>query len=92
LYQSGHSQRINLKKTYMRLQNKFAIIAGATSGIGKAAAIRFAEEGAGLIIISRRSGLGKTVEAECRSKGARSDEASFVTGHLLLVDGGNTAQ
>lgn len=55
----------------MRLKNKFAIITGATSGIGKATAIRFAEEGASLLITGRRSGLGKTVEAECRSKGVR---------------------
>lgn len=55
----------------MRLKNKFAIITGATSGIGKATAIRFAEEGASLLITGRRLGLGKTVEAECRSKGVR---------------------
>lgn len=55
----------------MRLQNKIAIITGATSGIGQATAIRFAEEGADLVITGRRVSLGKTVEAECRNKGAR---------------------
>ncbi len=55
----------------MRLQNKIAIITGATSGIGQATAIRFAEEGAELVITGRRSGLGKIVEAECRNKGVR---------------------
>lgn len=55
----------------MRLQNKIAIITGATSGIGQATAIRFAEEGADLVITGRRSTLGKTVEAECRNKGVR---------------------
>lgn len=55
----------------MRLQNKIAIITGATSGIGQATAIRFAEEGADLVITGRRSGLGKIVEAECRNKGVR---------------------
>jgi len=55
----------------MRLKNKTAIITGATSGIGQATAIRFAEEGADLVITGRRVGLGKTVEAECRNKGVR---------------------
>jgi meso-butanediol dehydrogenase / (S,S)-butanediol dehydrogenase / diacetyl reductase len=55
----------------MRLKNKVAIITGATSGIGQATAIRFAEEGADLVITGRRVGLGKTVEAECRNKGVR---------------------
>lgn len=55
----------------MRLKDKTAIITGATSGIGKATALRFAEEGADLVVTGRRVGLGKAVEAECRSKGVR---------------------
>ncbi|MDP1547809.1 MAG: SDR family oxidoreductase [Anaerolineales bacterium] len=55
----------------MRLKNKIAIITGGTSGIGQATAIRFAEEGADLVITGRRVSLGKTVEAECRNKGVR---------------------
>ena len=55
----------------MKLKNKVAIITGATSGIGKATALLFAEEGANLIVTGRRSELGKTVEAECRQKGVR---------------------
>ena len=55
----------------MRLKNKVAIITGATSGIGKATALRFADEGADLVLTGRRPALGKTVEAECRQRGVR---------------------
>jgi len=55
----------------MRLKDKVAIITGATSGIGKASAFLFADEGASLVITGRRAELGKAVEAECRQKGAR---------------------
>jgi len=55
----------------MKLKNKVAIITGATSGIGKATALLFADQGADLVLTGRRSGKGKTVEAECRQKGVR---------------------
>jgi meso-butanediol dehydrogenase / (S,S)-butanediol dehydrogenase / diacetyl reductase len=55
----------------MRLKDKVAIITGATSGIGKATALRFADEGAALVITGRRAALGKTVETECRQRGVR---------------------
>jgi len=56
----------------MRLKDKIAIITGATSGIGKATALRFADEGADLVLTGRRVSLGKDVEAECRQKGVRA--------------------
>jgi meso-butanediol dehydrogenase/(S,S)-butanediol dehydrogenase/diacetyl reductase len=63
---------LNPKDKLMRLKNKIAVITGATSGIGKATALRFAEEGADLVITGRRSTLGKSVEAECRQRLALS--------------------
>ncbi|MBI4760259.1 MAG: SDR family NAD(P)-dependent oxidoreductase [Chloroflexota bacterium] len=54
-----------------KLNGKAAIITGATSGIGKATALLFADEGADLVITGRRAELGKVVEAEIRQKGVR---------------------
>ena len=42
----------------MRLKNKVAIITGATSGIGRASAIIFAQEGARVVITGRREEEG----------------------------------
>jgi len=55
----------------MKLKDKVAIITGATSGIGKAAALLFADEGAALVITGRRSALGEAVANEIRSKRVR---------------------
>ncbi len=54
-----------------RLANKTAIITGATSGIGKATTLLFADEGAALVITGRRAALGEAVANEIRSKGVR---------------------
>ena len=54
-----------------KLTGKVAIITGATSGIGKATANLFAEEGADLVITGRRAKLGQRVEEEIRQKGGR---------------------
>jgi NAD(P)-dependent dehydrogenase (short-subunit alcohol dehydrogenase family) len=55
----------------MKLSDKVAIITGATSGIGEATALLFAEEGAHVVITGRRTELGTRVEAEIRQKGGR---------------------
>ena len=54
-----------------RLSNKVAIITGATSGIGKATALLFADEGADVVITGRRAELGASAEEEIKQKGAR---------------------
>ena len=47
-----------------KLKDKVAIITGATSGIGKATARLFAEQGANLVITGRRLELGQRLENE----------------------------
>ncbi len=54
-----------------KLSGKVAIITGATSGIGKATALLFADEGADVVITGRRAELGQRVENEIRQKGVR---------------------
>lgn len=54
-----------------KLSGNVAIITGATSGIGKATALLFADEGADLVITGRRAELGQRVSDEIRQKGGR---------------------
>ena len=50
------------------MQNKLAVITGASSGIGKSYAYKFAEMGYDLLLIARREGLLKNICAEIKSK------------------------
>lgn len=54
-----------------KLTGKTAVITGATSGIGKATALLFADEGADIVITGRRAELGQRVVDEISQKGAR---------------------
>jgi NAD(P)-dependent dehydrogenase (short-subunit alcohol dehydrogenase family) len=61
--------------TRQRFKDKVVIITGATSGIGRAAAIQFAAEGAKVGFCGRRESLGHVVEQEIRSRGG---EAAYI--------------
>ena len=56
-----------------KLSGKTAIVTGATSGIGKATALLFADEGADIVITGRRSELGQSVRDEISRKGVRCE-------------------
>lgn len=52
------------------LRNSTVVITGASSGIGRAAAVAFARQGANLALAARRDEALDEVAAECRSYGA----------------------
>ena len=49
------------------------LITGALTGIGRAAALAFAKDGARLVVSGRREAEGKALEAELRRLGAEVD-------------------
>src|SRR5258707_15409548 len=74
------------------LQNKTALITGASKGIGKAIALRFAENGANVAFTYLSSvEQGQALEAELTSKGVkakgyRSDASDFAQAEKLIND------
>src|SRR6476619_6348308 len=54
----------------MRLKEKVCVITGGGSGIGRATALLFAQEGAHLVIADKRN--AQAVAAECANKGAQA--------------------
>lgn len=58
-----------------RFEGKVVLITGATSGIGRAAAVAFAAEGGKVAFCGRRENLGHQVEAEIKARGG---EATYI--------------
>ncbi len=57
----------------MRLQNKTALVTGSTSNIGRAIAVRFAAEGAQVVVSGRDRQRGASVVDEIRAAGGWAD-------------------
>ena len=66
-----------------RFDGKVVAITGATSGIGRAAALAFAAEGGKVAFCGRRSALGQEVEREIKAAGG---EALYVKADVLVED------
>ena len=68
----------------MDLADQRALITGATSGIGRAAAIKLAEAGAEVIVVGRDAGRGAATVATIEAEGGR---ARFIAADLNDLDG-----
>jgi NAD(P)-dependent dehydrogenase (short-subunit alcohol dehydrogenase family) len=64
-----------------RFENKVVVITGATSGIGRAAALAFAAEGAKVGFCGRRVGLGQALEESIKRTGG---DALYVRADVLI--------
>ena len=67
----------------MRLENKTAVITGGGRGIGRAASLLFASEGAEVAIIDKRPEIGNSVVSEIKQAGGK---AIFVEADLTKPD------
>jgi len=71
----------------MELQDKVAVITGGTSGIGKAIARRFIEEGASVAVIGHSDEEGEKVEGELSALARQHGIARCIYLHADVSDG-----
>jgi len=66
----------------VRSKNKTILVAGGTSGIGAAAAVRFAAEGARVFLTGRRAETGDKIVAKIKCEGSA---ATFIRADIKTV-------
>ena len=69
------------------LRGKCAVLTGASKGIGRATALRLAEEGANVAICARGEPALREAEAELRSRGVKVHAAVCDVGNHQALDG-----
>ncbi len=73
------------------LTGKVALITGASRGIGAATAHAFAQAGAAVVQAVPMRRLGRPEEVAATVVWLCSDQASFITGATIPIDGGRLA-
>src|SRR5260370_13291702 len=81
---AGALRRTGSYAMSLRLDGKTALITGGASGIGRASAIRFAEEGANVCVADRQHAAAEETAAEGRKLGHK--------GTAVALDVSNPAQ
>ena len=69
----------------MRLQHKICIVTGAAQGIGLATALKFAREGATVIVCDLRADSVDAAVAQCRAAAPGGHATSRAEGHVVDV-------
>ncbi|MCT8973198.1 SDR family NAD(P)-dependent oxidoreductase [Microbaculum marinisediminis] len=69
-----------------RLENRIAVVTGASRGIGRAAAIALAREGAHIIAIARTTGALEELDDEIRKAGSSATLVPFSLADMAAID------
>jgi NAD(P)-dependent dehydrogenase (short-subunit alcohol dehydrogenase family) len=83
---------INSPAKEFTMNTHVVLITGALTGIGRATALAFAQEGAGLVAGVPLQSMGRPEEIAQIIVFLASDKASFSTGATFAADGGKTAR
>ena len=74
----------------MKLKDKVAIITGASKGIGKGIAIRYAEEGAAVVLASRSEDVLASIARRIQEAGGRALALALDVRKADSVEAGST--
>jgi 3-oxoacyl-[acyl-carrier protein] reductase len=69
----------------MRLQHKICIVTGAAQGIGLATALKFAREGATVVVCDLRADAVEAAVAQCRAAAPDKHASTKAEGHVVDV-------